>query len=369
MLKPDINAFSNELHSLRGIAALIVLFSHLRRMFCEDILHTDFPHIFNGSACVILFFVLSGLVVTSSILKVQNEKNFLLTYYLRRIFRLMPLMLVTVTVGGLYVLMFHSTHPLSIYKREWGDFSYSTWLVSYVGYSLKGNPPAWSIWVELVASLLLPLFLLVNKNKTQLMIAFVALVFLTFVPVPLRHYWHFYLVSFFCGATILYWGRTFSTWFTDAISNKNMRYGIIAIFAMLFYFPRLLFPAQEWFGNNLIILWETAFITPLIALIYYKSEMFTLLKHKSLVFLGNISFSIYLNHMILMVAFFNIYLLNFELQPGVLLGLVPLYLVVVVVVSNFTFQYVELKGSALGQKFINKLGIKKPTSYPQAVNK
>ena len=76
-----------ELDALRGIACLVILFHHLK------------PHLLPmGWAAVDLFFLLSGYLITSIILKNAGEPRFLWNFYVRRGLRIWPIYYLTILV-------------------------------------------------------------------------------------------------------------------------------------------------------------------------------------------------------------------------------------------------------------------------------
>lgn len=68
-----------ELDALRGLAALAIVFTHLPRGF------------WFGETAVDLFFVLSGYLITSIIVKNCRKPHFLSTFYARRCLRIWPI--------------------------------------------------------------------------------------------------------------------------------------------------------------------------------------------------------------------------------------------------------------------------------------
>lgn len=74
-----------ELDGLRGLACLVILLYHVK------------PHALPGGwAAADLFFVLSGFLITSIILKHSAERRFLAHFYLRRGLRIWPVYYLTV---------------------------------------------------------------------------------------------------------------------------------------------------------------------------------------------------------------------------------------------------------------------------------
>jgi peptidoglycan/LPS O-acetylase OafA/YrhL len=68
----------------RGVAIILVLFDHIANVFLGD---GASPYLQTGQHGVTLFFVLSGFLITSSLL---NRPIDLKSFYIRRVFRLMP---------------------------------------------------------------------------------------------------------------------------------------------------------------------------------------------------------------------------------------------------------------------------------------
>jgi peptidoglycan/LPS O-acetylase OafA/YrhL len=76
-----------ELDALRGLAALAVVLYHL------------LPHYFFwGWAAVDLFFVLSGYLITSIILRYEGSRGFIVSFYARRSLRIWPIYFLTLFI-------------------------------------------------------------------------------------------------------------------------------------------------------------------------------------------------------------------------------------------------------------------------------
>jgi len=74
-----------ELDALRGLACLTIVFHHFK------------PHLLPfGWAAVDLFFILSGYLITAIIIRHANEDRFLLNFYVRRGLRIWPVYYLTV---------------------------------------------------------------------------------------------------------------------------------------------------------------------------------------------------------------------------------------------------------------------------------
>lgn len=342
--------FSIPLHALRGVAALVVLFTHMQDRVEEAFPYLTFSHIFNGGAAVVFFYVLSGLVVGASLAKVGVSYSSTTTFFHRRFFRIMPLMFVTVTIGGLYLLYIDPHMKYSLIPKEYGEFTLLKFITSYVGYSLKPNPPIWSIFVELVASLLIPLMILYGNKISQMVLVFAACVVLSFIPINFHHHWNFYMICFFLGLSVLVWGR----WFSERMSQLSIRafWLIVAILLVSFYAARRV--ADAGFGDLWIVYWETAFVTPLVAIIYYMPERFSLLSSKAFKFLGDISFSLYLTHFLLLIVLLNAITSLFGNAGLAALLFCTLSVLFCVLTAWISYRNIEIKGIKLGENVRNQ---------------
>lgn len=337
--------FSVPLHALRGVAAIIVLLGHIQQRADKAFLDFMFTRIFNASGVVVFFYVLSGLVVGASLAKVGVSSSTVSVFFHRRFFRIMPLMFVTVTFGGLYLLYIDPYMKYSLNPKEYGEFSLLKFVASYVGYSLKPNVPIWSIFVELVASLLIPLMILTGNSVRNIILGAIACVLLSLIPIEFHHRWNFYMISFYLGLTILVWGR----WFADrlrGLSNYAFWF-IIAVLLVPFYLARLI--TEAGFGDLWIVYWETAFITPFVAIVYYMPERFSFLSAKIFKFFGDISFSLYLSHFVFLAGLLNVLVAVLGTT-----GLAVTLFYVISIVGSFliavvSYYCIELKGMKLGE--------------------
>lgn len=293
--------FSTPLHALRGIAAVIVLLVHLQGRVAEAFAGFTLPPLFNGSAAVTFFFVLSGLVVGASLAKNGLSTSTISLYFYRRFFRIMPLMFVTVTIGGLYLLLIEPHLEYSLNPKEYGDFTLMKFAAGYLGYSLKANPPIWSIFVELIGSLLIPLMLLSGTRTRNILLALAACIALSLIPMESKHYWHFYMICFYAGLSLLLWGK----WLAGFAAKlpAGIFWLIVVALVASFYLARPLTGAG--YGKLWIVYWETLSIAPVIAIIYYLPERFSLLNRRIFRFLGDVSYSLYLTHSVLIIALLN----------------------------------------------------------------
>ena len=91
--------YRNDINGLRALAVVAVIINH----FNKEILP-------NGYLGVDMFFVISGYVITLSLFDRQSNNilDFLLSFYERRLRRLLPVLLVFVFTTSLFISFFDS---------------------------------------------------------------------------------------------------------------------------------------------------------------------------------------------------------------------------------------------------------------------
>lgn len=337
--------FSIPLHALRGLAAIIVLFGHVQVRADNAFDEFVFARIFNASGVVVFFYVLSGLVVGASLAKVGISYASLNTFFHRRFFRIMPLMFVTVTLGGLYLLYIDPHMRYSLNPKEYGEFGLLKFIASYVGYSLKPNVPIWSIFVELVATLLIPLMILSGNRLANIILAVIGCVLLSLIPIEFQHRWNFYMISFYLGLTVLVWGR----WLADRLAglSNGLFWILVALLFVSFYLARPITDAG--FGDVWIVYWETAFIAPLVAIVYYMPERFGFFNAGYFKFLGDISFSLYLTHYVFLAALLNGVTEVFGTSALAVILFYSLGILAPLIFAALSYRYIELPAIKLGE--------------------
>jgi peptidoglycan/LPS O-acetylase OafA/YrhL len=150
-----------ELDALRGLAAVAIVIYHLW------IPHTGFL----GTA-VDLFFVLSGYLITSIILKQREHPRFLLTFYARRSLRIWPIYYLSLLALVAWDRVVAHPAPLD------GLPYYLTYTQNIQHYWFGAEPPfsvcfrhTWSLAIEEQFYLIWPLLLVVLGRKALVPIA------------------------------------------------------------------------------------------------------------------------------------------------------------------------------------------------------
>jgi len=139
------------LDSLRGLAALTVAIFHFITMYWQiGGVFARFEHASRLAVC--LFFILSGFVLSRRFLGVDNMKWPVIEAIIKRPFRLLGVVWVTVILGLLVDMIVYGV-PLSQFTKDWGQFTVD-FFVSPFEAGFKYNPPLWTIAWEVWGSML-----------------------------------------------------------------------------------------------------------------------------------------------------------------------------------------------------------------------
>lgn len=350
--------FSLPLNAMRGIAALIVLCMHVleqvkQAIYGPGFYDSVFP--FNGEAAVTFFFVLSGFVLGISLAKAPASAAQIKFFAVRRLFRIMPLMFVTVTIGGLYVILIDPHMPVQSIPAEFGPLTPAQFLSAYVGYSLKPNQPIWSIYVELLGSALLPLLVATGRNKIYVFATGVVLLVFGSVRLGLQHDWNIFMINFFAGVTVLWWGRALADRFGQL--NMILFWALLAALFAVVYLPIELFKTEIY--DRLCNLIETAAIAPLIAVVFFCPRQFVWLEARPFRFLGDASYSLYLTHWVIVTIAVNLLAIltpsikTFDSAMGVAAitaAMIAVMLPVCLAIAGLSYRYIEQPGQAWGRE-------------------
>ncbi|MED9724543.1 acyltransferase [Escherichia marmotae] len=164
-----------SIHYLRGLAALFVVMYHYRRILNDVYVQKDLGDIlFNGAFFgVDLFFMISGFVI---VLSTKND-NSLISFYAKRFFKIYP---VYIAVFIVWVIMQHPSTfdvELAIKSLFFIHFDY-TKPAPWFGYSSINT--AWTLTYEVLFYFIFSLGLLLNhKHRTIISSSITLLLFIS----------------------------------------------------------------------------------------------------------------------------------------------------------------------------------------------
>jgi len=362
----DKHLYVAQLTSLRGLACLVVLVGHVIQVInYHDSLLNPYLSLadniitaaFNAQGAVLLFFVLSGCVLSLSLKNLSNlDPRQILSFYVKRVFRLYPLL--WLATGLAMVSMVVTKHVVEtgvfaawLTRNLTTSFTTSHTLMSLSGAYTRYNGPMWSLRVELLYSALFPaIYLLVKNLRLRLWV----LAFLTgfaLLPIPSQLGTAFAL-SFAAGALIP---------LLPAPSGKLN--GGIAIAALLVLLYDRLILSQFGAPERVFDVVETAAAFFVVRDVFASGRGYRVLMFRPTAWLGELSFSIYLLHLpILLIVFTAVQgitglpvLLNNPVISQ--LGLAAVTVAITVVVSAFTFNFVELPIHNYGRRLGKRIAL------------
>ncbi len=332
--------YRTEIDGLRAIAVIPVVFYH-----------AEFFLFKGGFVGVDVFFVISGYLITSLILKeIQNKSFSLSNFYIRRIRRILPALFFVVITTSILSFIFLTRTELGNYFRSViaTNFFYSNFFfwktVPYFEAEAKLEPllHTWSLSIEEQFYILFPIFLIFVykffRDKIYisfLIIFFSSLAFCHWAAINTSGVLNFYFspsraweLCLGCIAAYIYLKKN-KKYVNFKYNNLLSFFGIFLILFSIFFFnDEILYPSLytliPTLGTFLIILYSE------------KSFLKIILSNRIVVFVGLISFSFYLWHQPLLV-FGKIYFENFNTQIKFILICISLLL------SYLTWQFVEKK--------------------------
>ncbi len=329
--------FNYSLHGLRGFAALMVYIAHSCNGFREHICNgcgadPYLLHIYYlGTYGVEVFFFLSGYVIVSASLK-SSTSNFIK----HRFWRIFPLFFF---ITFLYFVLNHFIQKAPE-KDDFGFFLLNIFFVNLFLNTPGYSPNTWSITYEVWFYILTFLFLhpiVIKKHYLLTFIAIIASIFFV-LNYPISIY---YLL----GALTNYFMRNYKS----RLEQLNLRTINIIQFICLTFVVLLASKGEyhyHWEHMNRfdIYLLMISFWGFMITLFYNGSLLSKLLSGRVLLFIGTVSYSLYLTHPYsylvarmttqeLMQSGFSLTLLPFIY--------IPLNIILTIIFVGIIFKFVE----------------------------
>ncbi len=355
--------YRKEIDGLRAIAVFAVI-----------LYHAGYSSFGGGYIGVDIFFVISGYLITSIILRDISNKSFkLIEFYERRIRRIIPALFFVVFVVTVFSLAWLLPGQLRGYGKSLASIPlFSSNFIFFLegGYfdvsaNLKPLFHTWSLGIEEQFYLFYPFFLLAiwRTNKKILVLIFVLMVSLL-----ISHWWSIaypraaYLLlpgriwEFFVGGIVSIYGTSSfvkKTCSIRGVSQIMSFVGLLLIAYAIFYFNKYtVFPGISALipvvGTALVILFatENTFVAKFIS-------------NKIFVKIGLISYSLYLWHQPIFVFFRILY----DKHPN---ELEKIFLIsLTLVVSYATWKYIEkpFRNGALFTKKVIVLSTALPSLF------
>jgi len=330
-----MSIYRKDINGLRAIAVISVIVNH----FNNEIL----PSGFLG---VDVFFVISGYLITSSLLKQDSEnlKNFLIDFYVRRVKRLVPALGFFVLITSLLISFFDPSPEASIKTGLFSLFGLSNFYLAnkaadYFADSSKLNvfTHTWSLGVEEQFYIFFPFLIwLLAIQRISLCNFYILIGALSFIS-----FCAFYTLSInfphlsFYSMPTRFWELAIGAITFIALKNNNYNYDqlmahIISITS--FFLISIAFFLPEEFSTQSTML--AAFSTALF-LFFTKPKMmfYYVLARNPFAYIGLISYSLYLWHWgILSVSMWTI---------GINARTIPFQIILILMLSVISYHIIE----------------------------
>lgn len=289
---------------LRGIAALLVVFFHATSN-AKVILNKNFCFNFFsfGNAGVDIFFVLSGFIITyTSYNAIKKQVNFL-PFLRRRFVRIFPTYWIIISLFLLVQIIFPAYYKTHYHFTALNFFS--TYFL-LPGHTMI-NGVSWTLSFEIFFYLLFSFAFLISNKKVLFFLAvifsLIIILFSVFNPQPANQYLGFILfpmnIEFFMGiAAAIIVRHITMKYYVSLIVLGTLLFLISGIFTDNNYY---LLPDPL---NRVILFGIPSF---LIIIGVVKCELVKKIKtHNFFLYLGEASYSLYLIHLPVIVAFYRI---------------------------------------------------------------
>lgn len=333
-----------ELQSLRGLAAFLVMIHHsLRTLNDRSLAWHVGEYGLNAHGAVVIFFVLSGYVLAKSIIARGFGLDAITKFYVRRMFRIYPALWVALVTGVFYMLVIKPVvaPQMSSWMSRYydsGALTVPVAVASVLGLDASLLPTAWTITIEIVASAVLPLvvWLLCSSRLAAIGLLLAATIVSFSFGVNARQI-PLYMIDFVLGAVL-----ATSPWL------QSLRIGTlgaaIAAVTLLFFRRITNWDYHDPFPSFVEALASVVLIS---AITQHRVQW---LKNQTLVNIGDWSYSIYLLHLPIALAFTRL-ICHFagEADPNLIALAITIFTVgLTLPLSMLAYKHIEKPGIALG---------------------
>lgn len=307
----------DELDGLRGMAILAAVLYHYANNLIDadaskfNLILKSITHFFYTS--IDLFFILSGFLLGGILLQNKNSNHFFKTFYIRRIYRIIPLYLLLLTLVIIICNLGIGKGTDWWFNDHISIWVYFTFLQNiFIGiYNNIGNVwlgPTWSLGVEEQFYLIISVLIYFSSKRMLFIFLIIGIImapiFRYNAPTvyALSTFTHCRFDALFGGILIAlaYQNVTFVSYFNTHINKFYVL--ILILFGITFLFSigkwRMpLFIVNSWFS--------LIYMLVLLLVLTDSKNIFTKLSQKRIfINLGLFSYSIYLFHEIILGVFF-----------------------------------------------------------------
>ena len=355
------SGFSASLHGLRGLAALAVVLFHwyqifpalsrqIEPLFPEGSVLNPVSYFGFGWLGVPLFFVLSGYLLGSKVIDQRLNRGFTTRFWRRRLLRIYP-----AVWFHLLVLLALAPHIAGLVKPEMWDslgLQFLLWINMPPQMQAPISNVLWTLPIELTFYLLLP-FLGAISRRVHWVVVLVGALFIT---LGWRAYWllsqdlNNYVVLLpyldMLPGTLFTFMVGYSLNFLHPIVSPSVRRACLilsfTVFIALLQW-QLLFNEVYWTGHWILAVWPPCVALTIAAIVYLidqPSMPVRWLGHPTMIWLGNISFGVYLWHYPIMRAM-KLSVPDLWMSPLLSFVALPVALLLALPIATLSYRFIE----------------------------
>jgi peptidoglycan/LPS O-acetylase OafA/YrhL len=346
------------LDTIRGFAALVVVVCHYISVYqisADDIWqYSPLSIVFNGKAAVSMFFVLSGFVLTIKYLHkdksgIVPEMNYL-SYIIARVCRIWIPFAVVLFLSALAQKTIFPGHAVGPIQDAWDTQLWSNELNAFdvikqslfkhQGMDKQLMPQDWTLRLEIMLSLMIPVAVLIARRSTLWLIG------ITIYTIVAFHI-SFYALHFMMGIML---SKHYKQIIGVLRNGKALKIFLFSIGLLLLTFKYSVAHYIDFNNNNAIDVLSG--IGSALLLIFVSSSKTTqsALNHPCLAYIGTVSYSVYLCHFIVQLSITPLILNEItDFNSWWIYGLIA-QIIITLALSAALYRYVEVPSIALGKK-------------------
>ena len=320
---------------LRGVAGYGVAITHYF-YFVQNKIDFEYYSFF----FVEIFFVLSGFVLSNQLIKIHKDNNNIKTFYLRRLFRTIPLYLVAL----IFYTAISNNFNLDFFKFL---FFIQKLIPNFVDsdYFMV----AWSLSIEEFFYLIFPIYLILFSNIKASKLAIYFIIMLSLVKILNHENFSndFLRTGTFLRLDSIALGFLLSIYFSKLISfNKTIIISILVLLGTIVNYKNLFFNNSGIYTVYFIFISQ---ILSMLLVLYFCKIEFLITKNifkKICNMLAFQTYSVYLFHLIIM---------HFLLMTdNFLINNLFIYIIILFTISTITYKYFEKPILLLRPKYKNE---------------
>ncbi|WP_318505166.1 acyltransferase [Bacillus sp. T3] len=366
-----MNGRYEELDSLRGLAALSVFLGHIYLIFNSNLYSNllfefgPFRFIIAGSEAVTLFFVLSGFVLAIPFF--GNKEIHYGTYIVKRICRIYLPYLIAILIAFTTRELFYSGEINRL--SNWFNMNWTRTIdintilkhMFLIGtFTSNFNNVVWSLVHEMRISIIFPIlmFLVVRLNLKKSILLSITLSILSVIYsiITKANFFGTELYVSVHYSSIFVFGALLAKYREDLINlfqkiSLRIRIIILIIGLTLYLYAHpsflinMLINDFNPFYRTVIDTWFTSLGSGILIIIAIASKRFSLLLRNKLInFMGKISYSLYLSHLI--VLFSTVHFLYGHAPLWIIISMVVL---ITFILSTILYYIIEKPSIEIGK--------------------